>query len=301
MLTSQTRPSNDREWKGTTGLDSTSFEQLVLYSTEAYKILHGRSFAEAMMANPKGKKARLQHLEDLIFYTLCILKSGITFDYVAFIYQFQQSSAHRQFTNGVDLLHYVLDVEGFLPLRSFDGVADFQKQMKHLNTIVIDATEQRIQRPQDYDEQRGNYSGKKKGHTVKAMIISSLDRYVWYVSQAYMGATHDYSLLKTELEPGLGWFADLTVRVDLGYQGFATDYPEATTFIPKKKPRGGELTVEEKEKNRDLAKERIYVEHSIGGIKRYDILSTVSRIHDTDLYDKVLATCAGLWNFFITR
>ncbi|NJC26117.1 HARBI1 family protein [Neolewinella antarctica] len=301
MLTNQTRPNSSRVWKGTVGLDSACFNRLVGKCEAAYVILRKRPFSEVLKVNHKGSVARLQSVSDLVFFTLSVLKSGIIFDYAAFIYQFPQSSAHRQFANEIELIHYVLDVEGYLPIRGFDTVEDFQVQFKNQQTIIIDAREQRIQRPQDYDEQRASYSGKKKGNTAKAMVISSLDRYIRYVSLAYVGSSHDYSLLKTELEPGKGWFEGLTVRLDLGYQGFATDYREATTFIPFKKPKGDDLTDEQKESNKALARERIYVEHSIGGIKWFDILSTVSRIHDIDLYDKVLASCAGLWNFFITR
>ena len=301
MLTAQTRPKIQRGWQATIGLDEQCFMQVTQECEEAYKILYDGSFTEVLLANPQGKIAKFKSISDLIFYTLCMLKSGITFDYAAFLYQFDQANAHRNFVNGINLLHYVLDQNGFLPLRSFDGPEQFECQFSRSDTLLIDATEQRIQRPQDQEGQRDAYSGKKKSHTVKSMIISTLDRYIWYVSVAYVGRTHDYSLLKSEFDPALPWFDGYKVRVDLGYQGFFTDYPGAVLFIPKKKPKGGELTETEKLKNRELARERIFVEHSIGGMKRYDILSTVCRIHDFDLYDKILASCAGLWNFFITR
>ena len=52
---------------------------------------------------------------------------------------------------------------------------------------------------------------------------------------------------------------------------------------PHKKPRGGELTAEQKEENRALAKERVVVEHSFAGLKRYRIASDVyrNRINET--------------------
>ena len=50
-----------------------------------------------------------------------------------------------------------------------------------------------------------------------------------------------------------------------------------------------------------MASERINVEHSIGGIKRYRILSDRLRIHLIDLYDDILSVCAGLWNFYLAN
>jgi hypothetical protein len=39
------------------------------------------------------------------------------------------------------------------------------------------------------------------------------------------------------------------------------------------------------------------VEHSIGGMKRYRILSERLRMHDYEEYDLIIGVCAGLWNF----
>jgi len=294
-------PNDSREWQAVYGIDNQSFNNLVDICGESYVELKGMTYEQMLQENPKGKFARLKSINDLIQYTLFILKSGITFDISAYLIQFDRSRAHRQFNNGINLIHYALDAEDYLPTRFFDSVNEFQSYFKDYDTIIIDATEQRIQRPQDLEYQKEAYSGKKKSHTIKSMIISTLDRKIHYVSRAYIGSTHDYSLLKSEFEPAENWFDKKMVRLDLGYQGFEKDYPNSIPFIPQKKPRKNELTEEQKLSNKELAKQRITVEHTIGGIKRYDILSNVSRIHDIELYDKMTGTCAGIWNFFITH
>ena len=294
-------PQDGREWQATVGLDYQRFTTLCELAQVAFFELRGKTFAQMLAACPQPGPIRLTSLTDLLFYTLFVLKSGITFDVAGFLMPFDQSRAHRQFTRGVRLLHYVLEVEGYLPVRSIASVAEFAQLFAEVDPLIIDATEQPIQRPQDREYQKECYSGKKKHHTCKAMIISSLERYIHYVSNSYTGNSHDYSLLKAEFDPELPWFAGCTVRVDLGYVGFATDYPEAKLYLPTKKPRGGKLTPEQKAANRELARERITVEHSMGGIKRYDILSGTSRLRDIDTYDMVLGVCAGRWNFFITR
>ncbi|MDJ0691333.1 MAG: transposase family protein [Xenococcaceae cyanobacterium MO_188.B32] len=45
--------------------------------------------------------------------------------------------------------------------------------------------------------------------------------------------------------------------------------------IPHKKPKGGELTEEQKEENRELASERVVCEHAFAGVKRYGIATDV--------------------------
>lgn len=104
-------------------------------------------------------------------------------------------------------------------------------------------------------------------------------------------------MFKQEFPPEQSWFADLNVRLDLGFVGFDKDYACKQLYLPHKKPRKQELTPEQKAENKLLAGERIVVEHSIAGLKRYRILADRLRMHDLDLYNQVLGICAGLWNF----
>ncbi|NJL15007.1 MAG: transposase family protein [Microscillaceae bacterium] len=67
--------------------------------------------------------------------------------------------------------------------------------------------------------------------------------------------------------------------------------------MPHKKPINQDLSEEKKKANKIMSQKRIFVEHSIGGLKRYRILSDRLRIHDKELYNSVLVVCAGLWNF----
>ena len=87
--------------------------------------------------------------------------------------------------------------------------------------------------------------------------------------------------------------------LDLGYQGFSKEYKCKKLLIPHKKPKKSELTDDQKAENKNISSERIKVEHSIGGMKRYRILSERLRVHDFDHYDNILNVCAGLWNFYL--
>lgn len=133
------------------------------------------------------------------------------------------------------------------------------------------------------------------------MIIVSATRYIVYISVCYVGSIHDYRLMKQEFPPELGWFVDKTIWVDTGYQGIVKDYQCKAINIPDKKPRGGELTPAQKEANKKKSSERIYVEHSIGGIKRYRILADRLRMRDIPLYNRMLGVCSGLWNFMLSH
>lgn len=56
----------------------------------------------------------------------------------------------------------MLSAKKYAPARSFDSVAEFEEYFRKYDTLIIDGTEQRIQRPSKKDSQIDNYSGKKK-------------------------------------------------------------------------------------------------------------------------------------------
>jgi DDE superfamily endonuclease len=86
-------------------------------------------------------------------------------------------------------------------------------------------------------------------------------------------------------------------KTDLGIKN---DYVCKELLIPHKKPKKQELTQEQKADNKLLVRERIVVEHSIAGLKRYRILSDHLRMHDLKLYNVILGVWAGLWNFSLS-
>ena len=122
---------------------------------------------------------------------------------------------------------------------------------------------------------------------------------IHYLSRCWIGSTHDFSLLKLEFPPGQEWFRDFVIRLDLGFLGFEKVYPCKEAVLPKKKQKEQPLTVEEKATNRVKAQERIWVEHGIGGMKRYRILVDRLRTKIFEFYDDCLEVCAGLWNLYL--
>src|SRR6266498_2089144 len=95
-------------------------------------------------------------------------------------------------------------------------------------------------------------------------------------------------MFKEEFPPDQDWLKNFCVRVDLGFLGIEKDYVCKELLLPNKKKKKRELSAEQKTENKLLASERIYVEHAIGGMKRYRILSDRLRIHDVELYNVIL-------------
>jgi transposase len=164
---------------------------------------------------------------------------------------------------------------------------------------VIDAREQSIQRPRGQKRQKPYYSKKRKRHTLKTQIVVTKSGQVLWVSESVPGGrVHDNRLLKRsrvmERLP-----KQVTKRVDLGYQGVETDYPDHAVVIPKKKPPKQELTPSQKRQNRKKAKRRIVVEPTLAHLKQFQVLSQTYRNRrgtNNQSYNRKIRIVAGLVN-----
>ncbi len=141
------------------------------------------------------------------------------------------------------------------------------------------------------DEQAEYYSGKKKAHTVKNILLIDAACVIRFLSATYAGKWHDKSLVDDEtytLPVGS------VLYQDMGFQGFTV--VKSTIQQPTKKPRGGELTPEQKAENRRIASDKMRIEHTIGSVKRCRIVNDKIRYWQDTVRDMVMTIAAGLHN-----
>jgi hypothetical protein len=84
------------------------------------------------------------------------------------------------------------------------------------------------------------------------------------------------------------------VYKDSGFQGYEPD--GVVTDPPKRKPRGNDLTPEEKEAHRLISRVRVKGEQSLGGVKVFGIVHDVVRNIKEGFVDLVMETVCGLFN-----
>jgi hypothetical protein len=113
-----------------------------------------------------------------------------------------------------------------------------------------------------------------------------------FLSPTDEGKEHDKSLADLE---GDTLPRGSCLYQDLGFQGYTRD--GITIVQPKKKPRGGELTPQEKAANRAIASIRIRIEHAIDGVKRYRMVKDTIRLLKDGIRDTIMEACCGLHNF----
>jgi len=98
---------------------------------------------------------------------------------------------------------------------------------------AIDGTERRRQRPRDVQRQKEHYSGKKKTHTDKnILLVNELTSKVVYLSPTVAGTTHDKQAAdKAEIIYPI----NATLDKDTGFQGYEPE--RVLTTQPKKSPK----------------------------------------------------------------
>lgn len=119
-----------------------------------------------------------------------------------------------------------------------------------------------------------------------------MDKQILYLSQTYEGSAHDKRVADEE---ALDFGKTVELLQDLGFQGYK---PRGAVVIqPQKKPPGKELTPEQKQANREKSRERVVVEHAIGGVKVWRIVKEQIRSWCHRLRDRVMELACGLHNF----
>lgn len=289
---------DDRQWRAATGLSGAQFADLTEHFGLAYERIYGKTISERQASS--RQQARFTTYAEQLFFLLFSLKAGLTLDVLALGFGLSRTQVSEVQALTMATLRAALVHGGYHPRREYGSVDEFVRDWhgEASRVVLVDATELRRQRPGGQEAQAAVYSGKKKAHTQKVTVMARPDRWIKYVSEIRAGREHDFALLREGFPPEAGrWFGGKEVHVDLGYQGIERAYAGAAVSIPAKKPRGGELSVLDKASNKSKSKVRVRVEHAIGGMKRYRVLSDRLRRHNMKTVGTIVGIAAGLWNF----
>lgn len=102
---------------------------------------------------------------------------------------------------------------------------------------------------------------------------------------------HDFKLFKNSY---IGIPNKIKIQGDSGYQGIQKIHVNSET--PKKATKLHKLTKEDKNNNRRISKERIFIEHINSNIKRFKILSTRYR-NKRKKHGLRMSLICGIYNY----
>jgi len=228
---------------------------------------------------------------DRLMFILFYFKLYPTQDLLGVLFEQSQPWAHKWVHRLTPVVEDALGRKMELPLRPKATMEELQARCPGL-IFLLDGVERPILRPQESEAQKVNYSGKKKHHTRKHVVVTSEQTKEIVVLGTAQGVScHDKQALD---QSGLSFPAGSVVYEDKGFQG----HEELGVHIirPKKKPKGRELSLVDHVRNGEISTVRVRVEHAIRGAKIFRISKDTYRNRKKGFEDRSMLISAGLYN-----
>jgi DDE superfamily endonuclease len=206
---------------------------------------------EVVSATPRRGRRPVLGLYKSVVLTLVILRSNLSQMTVADLFGISQPTVSRVYRRFLPLLQQVT----CLHVPSIPEVVRGR-------LVLLDGTLVPTGNRTGHDD---NYSGKRRRAGLSVQILADTTGCLLAVSTPVAGKTHDRAAFAE-----VGWEENLAgqaVLGDLGYLG-------TSVITPRKKPKGGELSISDKDNNRKLSAIRSAVERAIAHLKNWKIIAT---------------------------
>jgi len=127
---------------------------------------------------------------------------------------------------------------------------------------------------------------------LKNLLLINAALRILFLSETHPGSVHDKRIADTTPYP-LPTGSHLLQ--DTGFQAFTL--AGVDILQPTKKPRGKELTAEQKAGNREVSRRRVRIEHVNSSVKRCRMLKETIRMWKEGIRDMVMEIGCALHNF----
>ena len=220
MLTYETLKQKPKELLALTGLARREFDELLAafaLGLQAAEQATRPKTKKRRRAPGAGRKPKLRTVADKLLFVLVYTKTYPLQVVQGQLFEMSQSSANEWIHVLLPVLAEALDRLGVMPERDGANVARHERQQGEAPDLIVDGVERRRQRPKDPKIQAIHYSGKKKGHYDKNLIVvNTRSKRVSYLSPTLPGAVHDKALAD---HAHIHYPAEATLRSDRGFQG----------------------------------------------------------------------------------
>jgi DDE superfamily endonuclease/Helix-turn-helix of DDE superfamily endonuclease len=221
MITYTELQTDPRQFLALTGLTLREFQLLLTTFTESdeRRYLVDRTLA----GRPRqrfaggGRRGVLHDPDQKLLFLLVYLKTYPLQAVMAELFGLSQPGVNYWLHRLLPVLHDALEDLGVLPERDPRHFAQSQPSAGEPR-LIIDGTERRRQRPKNPEKQGLHYSGKKKTHCDKNLVLLDMDsKRIDFLSQTYVGKTHDKKM--ADQEP-ISYPPETELYKDTGFQGY---------------------------------------------------------------------------------
>jgi hypothetical protein len=222
MLRYEELKTQTRKFLSLTSLTVDEFEDLLPAFERAYlkkyPVLETRAGKARKRKAGAGRKGSLDSIDQKLLFGLVYQKGYPLQSIMGELFGIGQSQANEWIHRLLPILRQALDDLGVLPERDPKKFKSKEKNRKDAVDSIIDGTERRRQRPKKAEKQALHYSGKKKIHSDKNVVIATAKRKrVSYLSQTYPGKTHDKKVADRE---NISYPKHIVLHKDTGFQGY---------------------------------------------------------------------------------
>jgi len=221
-----------------TGLTPKEFAALLPAFRRAYERQY--SSQRTLAGRPRkrkvggGRKSSLDSLEQKLLFVLVYQETYPLQVLLGETFEMSQARANHWLHRLLPVLRQALQDLGVMPERNPRQFAAHERRRSEKADLIIDGTERRRQRPKKPAKQALHYSGKKKAHSDKnVLVVSTQSKQVGYLSQTYAGKTHDKKIAESER---IAYPRKAMLRKDTGFQGYKPRVQQ--TYQPKKATQG---------------------------------------------------------------
>jgi hypothetical protein len=227
-----------RKFLALTGLTVTEFKVLLPPFNEAYRRTYESSEIVAGRQRRRrlggGRRSQLETPEEKLLFILVYQKTYPLQTVMGELFGFSQAAANQWIHRLLPVLREALTALGVMPEREGSALAQAEQAHEEPTDYILDGTERRRQRPKSPEKQALYYSGKKKAHSDKnIVVVNRRSKRVAYLSPTRAGKTHDKKMAD---EAQITYPHGTILRKDTGLQGYE---PNVQQTLQPKKSRAG--------------------------------------------------------------
>jgi hypothetical protein len=156
--------------------------------------------------------------EQKLLFLLVYLKTYPLQVLMAELFDLSQPGVNYWLRRLLPVLHAALDELGVLPERDPRAFGRTGLPSGQGPELIIDGTERRRQRPKNPEKQEAHYSGRKKTHSDKnVLVVEAGSKRVGFLSQTYVGRASDKGIADQER---IAYPPGTVLYKDSGFQGY---------------------------------------------------------------------------------
>ena len=275
-----------------TGISVENFKLLFGKIEKEYESFELKRLSRKDRKNSIGQGNNFKYeLKERMVITLFYYRVYTTMDFLAFFISLDKSNISRNISMLEKIIKKVIPLPKKIysnkKIRTEKELLEIFPELK----AIVDATEQKINRPKHKTRRDNHFSGKKKIYSKKVQIIINKNGLIIHKTKSSEGKKHDKKLFEENI---IEFPEEIIIEGDSGFQGIG-ELLKNEVVLPRKKQKGKERKKEDKRFNKKLSRSRILVENVIGKMKQFGVMKERYRNKFED-YDKKVEIVVGLVN-----